>query len=408
MSVDGRIVPHGHRSRNTLHTGGAGKRKSKRKTVARTPLRALGEAIPLIAEARLLAVESDSHTNLADQLPAVAEQLERLIGKETGAKRLTKGLALPLNAYERPRQDGIVRTKEFEKKGLATFAVNVGLACGHACHYCSSPSLRRTHQEFQRLEQSPYTTGIAIVDPKTPQRLLDNIPRLTDDDVVQICTLDDAWSPEARRHDLGRKCLEIVLKETSAQVRILTKSHQVQDELDLIRKHRDRVIVGLSTGAPVSREQVAQVIEPNASSVSDRLAVLNRARKMRLRTFGMLCPVLPGIGDSSEALEELFDAVLKCQPETIWLEPVNSRGNGLMKTSAALRLAGFRDEAVAVDHVRKKKNWSSYATALIKEAIQVADAKGVLDQLKILLYPKDLSPEHRAELAGYEQGVVWL
>ena len=69
-------------------------------------------------------------------------------------------------------------------------------------------SLRRTHNEFQRLEQSPYTTGIAIVDPNTPDRLLDKMPRLKESDVVQISTLDDAWSPEARQaknrsHKLG-------------------------------------------------------------------------------------------------------------------------------------------------------------------------------------------------------------
>jgi hypothetical protein len=114
------------------------------------------------------------------------------------------------------------------------------------------------------------------------------------------------------------------------------------------------------------------------------------------------------IGDSREALEELFDAVLKCQPEAIWLEPVNHRGPGLGRTSAALRLAGFLDEAIAIDHVRKKGNWSSYTTALIKEAIDVADSKGVLDKLKILLYPKNLSRKHRAELKKFDQGIVWL
>lgn len=383
-----------------------GKRKGKK--VPRTPLRALGEMRNLITEARLLAIESDEYSELADQLPEIAERLEQLVGRQTGAKRLSKGLLLPLNVYERPRTSGIERTEEFEKKGLATYAVNVGLGCGHGCFYCSSPSLRRTHELFQELESSAFTTGIAVVDPKTPDRLRDGIPALTKDDVVQICTLDDAWSPEARRHKLGRRCLEVVLAETPAQVRVLTKSHHVQDDFELIRKHRDRIIVGLSTGAPASREHVAQVIEPNASSVSERLTTLQLAHKMGLRTFGMLCPVLPGIGDSHEALEEMFGAVLKCQPEAIWLEPVNSRGNGLLKTSAALRLAGCRDEAAAVDHIRKTGNWSSYTTALIKEAIDVASLKRVLDRLKILLYPDGLSPEHRAELQKYDQGIVWL
>jgi len=405
-------LPKSEDSERQVKRGGSvfkqrvGKRKGKK--VPRTPLRALGEIRKLIAEARLLAIESDEYSELTDQLPEIAERLEELVGRQTGAKRLSKGLLLPLNVYERPRTGGIERTEEFEKKGLATYAVNVGLGCGHGCFYCSSPSLRRMHELFQELESSAFTTGIAIVDPETPDRLRRDIPALTEQDVVQVCTLDDAWSPEARQHRLGRRCLEVVLEETPAQVRVLTKSHHVQEEFELIRKYRDRVIVGLSTGAPASRERVAQVIEPNASSVSERLKTLQLANKMGLRTFGMICPALPGIGDSRHALEEMFRAVLKCRPETIWLEPVNRRGDGLPKTSAALRLAGYRDEAAAVDHIRDENHWSGYTTALIKQAIDVACSNRVLDRLKILLYPDKLSPEHRAELEKYDQGIVWL
>jgi DNA repair photolyase len=393
---------------NSIYTQKVGKRRKKSPKPPETPLRLAGEMLGLIDKARLLAVESGRQQELANKLPEVAERLQRLIGKQTGARRLTDGLVLPLNVYKLPRKGGIDRTKEFEKKGLATYAVNVGLGCGHGCYYCSSPSLRRTHPEFLRLEQTAFTTGIAIVDPKTPERLRENIPALTEGDVVQICTLDDAWSPEARRHNLGRRCLEIVLQETPAQVRVLTKSHLVEQEFDLLRKHCERVIVGLSTGTPVSRENIARIIEPNASSISERLAVLRRARTLGLRTFGMLCPVLPGVGDSRQSLEELFDAVLRCRPEAIWLEPVNPRGPGLPKTSAALRLAGHRDEAAAVDHVRKKADWSSYATALIRTAIEVADSRDVLNKFKVLLYPEHLSDEHRAVLKQYEQGIVWL
>jgi len=33
---------------------------------------------------------------------------------------------------------GIMRTKEFERKRLASFSVNVGTKCGHGCLYCST------------------------------------------------------------------------------------------------------------------------------------------------------------------------------------------------------------------------------------------------------------------------------
>ena len=56
----------------------------------------------------------------------------------------------------------------------------------------------------------------------------------------------------------------------------------------------------------------------------------------------------------------------------------------------------------------KKEHWSGYAKSLVLEAIAVATRKEVLDLLKVLLYPKGLLPEHRAELEGCERGIVWL
>ena len=87
---------------------------------------------------------------------------------------------------------------------------------------------------------------------------------------------------------------------------------------------------------------------------------------------------------------------------------MNRRAQGLINTANELRLAGFGEEAAAVDQIRKKKDWSRYATELIKRAIQVAESRGVLGILKILLYPKSLQGEHVAELEQFEQGIIWL
>ena len=38
---------------------------------------------------------------------------------------------------------GITRTREFEKKGLASYAVNCGVKCGHGCRYCSTGAMLR-------------------------------------------------------------------------------------------------------------------------------------------------------------------------------------------------------------------------------------------------------------------------
>jgi hypothetical protein len=122
-------------------------------------LRVAEEMLTLIGEARMLAAESGAQRDLANQLPEIAERLERLTGsKPAQSGSRTTSCSHPMSTSF-PEQGGIDRTKEFEKKGLATYAVNVGLGCGHDCCYCSSPSLRRMHPEFQRLEHRPYTSG---------------------------------------------------------------------------------------------------------------------------------------------------------------------------------------------------------------------------------------------------------
>ena len=38
-----------------------------------------------------------------------------------------------MTTYETTLTTGISRTKEFERKGLASFAINVSTKCGHGC-----------------------------------------------------------------------------------------------------------------------------------------------------------------------------------------------------------------------------------------------------------------------------------
>ena len=72
-----------------------------------------------------------------------------------------------MNVYQWILKNGISRTKEFEKKGLAQFAVNIGLKCGHGCTYCSTGALLRTHSVLKSLEISAFAYHYAIIDPNS-------------------------------------------------------------------------------------------------------------------------------------------------------------------------------------------------------------------------------------------------
>ncbi|HBG25974.1 MAG: hypothetical protein A2Y10_13810 [Planctomycetes bacterium GWF2_41_51] len=313
-----------------------------------------------------------------------------------------------MKTYEWELKNGISRTKEFEKKGLAQFAVNIGLKCGHACTYCSTGAMLRVHHAFKELGLSAFDNGYAIVDPTTPQRVARDARKIRKRAMVQLCTTVDAWSPEAQEHDLGRKCLEAILSELDWTVRILTKNAAVKNDFDLIEKHSDRVLVGLSITATPDKSNRIKIIEPNASSIEERMETVRQAHERGLRTYGMFCPILPSVADSPAQIDELVKFAVDCGVEEIFAEAVNPRGRGLILTEQALEAEGYRVEAAAIKNIRIRQNWSDYVVRLIKNVQRSMRKYYDISKMRFLQYPSGLSEEDIIEIKKDDAGVVWL
>ena len=313
-----------------------------------------------------------------------------------------------MKTYTYQMKTGIVRTREFEKKGLAQFSVNCGLKCGHGCTYCSTCVMLRVHPAFKHIGVSPFENGYAIIDTETPQRVALDAKNKKQRGMIQLCTTVDARAPEAQEHELGRKCLNAILSEPEWTVRILTKNAAVIKDFDLIEKYRDRVIVGLSITSTPDKSDVIKVIEPNASTIEERMEALRQAHSRGLRTYGMLCPLLPGIADTPAQIDELVKYMVDCGVEEIFAEAVNPRGRGLILTEQALLTAGFCSEAAAIRNIRNRKNWSAYVVRLIKNVQRSVREHYDISKLRFLQYPSGLKAADIAEIKKDNAGVVWL
>ena len=311
--------------------------------------------------------------------------------------------------YNYPMIGGGIRpSPEFAKKGLAQFAVNVGLRCGHDCTYCSSRAMLRCHTAFKEIGKRAFTTGYSIVDPDIVEKVARDATRLRSRGLVQICTTVDAWAPEAQELRLGRRCLEAILAEPGWTVRILTKNAAVAEDFDVIKRHRDRVLVGLSLTATPDKEGVLGVVEPYASPIQERMAAFEKAHQMGLRTYGMLCPLLPGIADAPEQIDDLVRFVKDCGAEEVFSEAVNARGNSLTLTEQVLRENGFTVEAEAVSVIRKRTAWSSYAVNLVQNVQKAMRRHMTTGALRFLFYPSGLTDQDRQSVQKDDEGVVWL
>jgi DNA repair photolyase len=313
-----------------------------------------------------------------------------------------------MRVYTATLRAGITRTPEFERKRLATHAVNIGLKCGHGCVYCSSGAMLRMHPAFREIGRSPFKQGYAVVDPDTPERVARDARRMRRRGMVQLCTTVDAWSPEARKYDLGRRCLEAILVEPDWMVRILTKNAAVVRDYDLIARHRERVLVGLSITATPDRADVVSAVEPRASPIPERVAAFREAHARGLRTYAMFCPLLPKIGDRQRSVDWLVRLAQECGAEEIFVETFNPRGKGQRATEQALIRRRWVEEPLALMEIRGRENWSWYAVRLLHFFQRSIRAHADIGRFRFLLYGARLIPEKLSEVHADPAGVVWL
>ena len=210
------------------------------------------------------------------------------------------------------------------------------------------------------------------------------------------------------QYDIGRRCLEAILSQPGWSVRILTKNAVVAKDFDVIEQYPDRILFGMSiTSTPDKAGQTA-IIEPNASSISERTAVMKKAHKCGVRTYAMLCPLLLGIADSPDQIEQLVKSAVEYGAQEIFAEPVNTRGPGLRITQETLANYGYKDEAAAIKSIRNQKGWSRYTTRLISNVQRSVRKLSDISRLRFLLYPSRLTEEDAARITRDDAGIVWL
>ncbi len=120
------------------------------------------------------------------------------------------------------------------------------------------------------------------------------------------------------------------------------------------------------------------------------MEALKEAHQLGLRTYGMFCPLLPGIADSPEQIEELIKFAVECGVEEIFAEAVNPRGRGLILTQQALEANGYNNEAAAIKRVRNSENWSAYVVRLIQNMQRSVRKYYDIRKLRFLQYPSGL------------------
>ena len=270
---------------------------------------------------------------------------------------------------------------EVEAKSIVNFASNFshkllcdgltfssGSACAYSCAFCYVPDLMRKnphrianpedHVEhvIRRLRPVEVLRGQLLFKNGKPKF---NDP--TDRRVIYASPLVDV----AANMDLVRETIEIcrtILELTGWHIRLLSKSNLLPKVAEALAEHRERMIFGVSTGT--LDDDLAKAYEQGAPKVSKRIESLRWLQENGFRTFGMICPSLPLQDETAyrDFAESSAEELRTARCEHVWAEVINVRGESMIRTCAALREAGFSEEANRLERVSTDKiAWEDYA-----------------------------------------------
>ena len=182
-------------------------------------------------------------------------------------------------------------------------SINPYRGCEHGCIYCYA---RPTHEYLGFSAGLDFESKILVKEDAAAllrQALLS--PRWQPRPIA-MSGVTDPYQPAERRLRITRACLE-VLAEFRNPVAVVTKSHLVTRDADLLGELASHDAAAVAVSVTSLRPELQRVMEPRAARPTRRLDAIRRLADAGIPVRAMVAPVVPGLTD--EEIPAILDAV---------------------------------------------------------------------------------------------------
>ncbi|MEU0491467.1 Rv2578c family radical SAM protein [Nocardiopsis sp. NPDC006139] len=188
---------------------------------------------------------------------------------------------------------------------LFRWSVNPYRGCSHACVYCFA---RRTHEYLDLDSGHDFDTRI-VVKVNAGERLRAELARPSwRGEHIAMGTNTDPYQRAEGRYRLMPQIIA-ALRDAANPFSILTKGTLVLRDLDLLEQAARVTEVGMAVSVGSVDEAVWRTVEPGTPSPRARLDVVRRLAERGLECSVLMAPILPGLTDSAEQIEETVAAI---------------------------------------------------------------------------------------------------
>lgn len=163
---------------------------------------------------------------------------------------------------------------------------NLYRGCEHQCIYCDSRS--------ECYQIANFADVIAKVN--APQLLAKELSRKRSKRLIGTGAMGDPYTPAERHFRLTKQCIEVIL-QFGFPLHLVTKSAQILDDLPLLRRFPPGNL-SVAITVTTSDDALSAIIEPYASSSSQRFEAIRQLSEAGILTGVLLMPVLPFLEDN--------------------------------------------------------------------------------------------------------------
>jgi DNA repair photolyase len=184
------------------------------------------------------------------------------------------------------------------------WTINPYRGCTHSCHYCFA---RAFHAYLDMGIGDDFSSKI-IVKTNVVEVLRRELasPRWSGE-TIAMGTATDPYQHCEGRYKLTRGVVA-ALADFENPLSMLTKSTMVIRDLDLYKRLNAVASLSISMSVGTLDEGVRRVVEPGTPPGRRRLEMLARFADADIRTGVLVAPILPGLTDTEEQLDEVLAA----------------------------------------------------------------------------------------------------
>ncbi|HYI88363.1 MAG TPA: PA0069 family radical SAM protein [Beijerinckiaceae bacterium] len=181
-------------------------------------------------------------------------------------------------------------------------SINPYRGCEHGCVYCFA---RPTHA-YQGLSPGIDFETKLFAKPNAPELLERELAKPGyKAAVIAMGTNTDPYQPIERKFRITRGILE-VLSRTNHPVGIVTKSHLITRDIDILAPMADRALAKAAVSITTLDPRLARRMEPRAPTPKKRLDTIRQLAEAGIPVAVMVAPIIPAITDHE--IEDILQA----------------------------------------------------------------------------------------------------